>query len=311
MASAYYQPCAELTRCEELIEKYYKTEQYEVCFRGHMELAQNGYPLAECQVGYFYYDGLGVEKDEKKAFYWTKRSAEHGDRDGQFNLAWFYEEGIGTRRDEALANQWYKKAAEQGHDLAIKKLTCYFHASPVKGIEELQPRISNHGVPLIYFSKKRENVLLYLSNAVEKYCRETGFVHEGKWQKWGPYGFDENGKLVLDEYYPNAFEKTYKGVAGYIYMAKDVEDSGFVTQIPDAVTSSVPVPVCEVEYVEDAYEALLQADAEGKIKLRRYETLSDEKKEWIKKTIRQEYESAKEQADYRHFLKGNFGEILC
>lgn len=30
----------------------------------------------------------------------------------------------------------------------------YYHASQTKGIEVLEPRISNHGVPLIYFSKK-------------------------------------------------------------------------------------------------------------------------------------------------------------
>ncbi len=40
----------------------------------------------------------------------------------------------------------------------------FFHASQVANITELEPRISNHGVPLIYFSRKRENVLVYLSN---------------------------------------------------------------------------------------------------------------------------------------------------
>ena len=49
----------------------------------------------------------------------------------------------------------------------------YFHASPIEGIKILKPQISEHGVPLIYFSKKRENVLVYLSNAIEKYCKET------------------------------------------------------------------------------------------------------------------------------------------
>ena len=69
----------------------------------------------------------------------------------------------------------------------------YYHASAAGAIKKLAPRISDHGVPLVYFSKKRENVLVYLSNAVEKYCRETGFFHDGTWKKWGPYGFDENG----------------------------------------------------------------------------------------------------------------------
>ena len=86
MASSYYKPCPELARCDELIEKYWDTEQYDKCFAGHLELAEKGYPLAECQVGYFYYRGLGVEKDLAKALYWTQRAAEHGDRDGQYNL---------------------------------------------------------------------------------------------------------------------------------------------------------------------------------------------------------------------------------
>ncbi|MBR6708618.1 MAG: hypothetical protein IKL84_02950 [Clostridia bacterium] len=59
----------------------------------------------------------------------------------------------------------------------------YYHASPIKDIELLEPRVSNHEVPLIYLSKKRENVLVYLSNAVEKYCRETGFAYDGVWKK--------------------------------------------------------------------------------------------------------------------------------
>lgn len=123
MASSYYKPCAELDICEELIEKYFKPKQYEKCFDGHLKLAEKGYPLAECQIGFFYLEGLGVEKNLSKALYWTERAAEHGDRDGQYNLAWFYEEGIGTEKDIGKAKSWYEKAAAQGHELAAGKLT--------------------------------------------------------------------------------------------------------------------------------------------------------------------------------------------
>ena len=121
MADDQYKPCAELDICNDLIEKYFKTKQYKKCFAGHLELASKGYPLAECQVGYFYLDGLGVEKDVSKALYWTEQSANHGDRDGQYNLAWFYEEGIVVDVDIEKARYWYKKAALQDHDLAIAK----------------------------------------------------------------------------------------------------------------------------------------------------------------------------------------------
>ena len=96
MAERYYKPCRELDICNELIEKYFNAQQYEKCFEGDLALAEQGYPLAECQVGYFYYEGLGAEKDLTKAVRWTRRAADHGDRDGQCNLAWFYEDGIGV-----------------------------------------------------------------------------------------------------------------------------------------------------------------------------------------------------------------------
>ena len=121
MADNYYKPCAELEICNELIEKYFQTKQYKKCFEGHLELARKGYPLAECQVGYFYLEGLGVEKDVREALYWTERSANHGDRDGQYNLAWFYQEGIGVEINMEKARYWYKESALQGHDLAIEK----------------------------------------------------------------------------------------------------------------------------------------------------------------------------------------------
>lgn len=66
-----------------------------------------------------------MEKDLSKAFYWTKRAAEHGDWDGQYNLASFYEEGLGIEQDLEKAKIWYKRAAQQGHSLAITKCKEY------------------------------------------------------------------------------------------------------------------------------------------------------------------------------------------
>jgi len=186
----------------------------------------------------------------------------------------------------------------------------YYHASPVKGITELEPHISNHGIPLVYFSKKRENVLVYLSNAIEKYCKETGFSYNGKWQKWGPYGFNNDGRLRLEEYYPNALISTYKDVSGYIYGAEAITDSGFAVQIPDAATSSISVKVSNVEYVTDAYEAILKAEREGLITILRYEEMSAKMREWNEKTIKEEFNNAVDHPEYRHFLKGNFPDLF-
>ena len=186
----------------------------------------------------------------------------------------------------------------------------YYHASPLGNISRLEPRISNHGIPLIYFSKKRENVLVYLSNAVEKYCRETGFAFDGTWQKWGPYGFDKDCRLCLEEYYPNALEETYSGVSGYIYSVSEIEDSGFGLQIPDAATSSAPVDVSNPEFVADAYNEILEAEKQGLITIIRYDEQTDKKKDWIARTIKQEYEDAENHSEYRYFLEAKFNGVV-
>lgn len=109
-----YEDCDEFQQCRELIERYYKKGQYEECFQGHLKLAQQGYALAQCQVGYFYLEGIGVSKNPMEGFAWTMKSAIQGDRDAQFNLADCYEHGIGTSIDLAEAKKWYTKSAQQG-----------------------------------------------------------------------------------------------------------------------------------------------------------------------------------------------------
>lgn len=91
-----------------------KYGQYEQCFQGHLKLVQQGYALAQCQVGYFYMEGIGVSKDLGESFAWMKKSAVQGDRDAQFHLAECYEQGMGTASNLEEAKKWYTKSAQQG-----------------------------------------------------------------------------------------------------------------------------------------------------------------------------------------------------
>lgn len=185
----------------------------------------------------------------------------------------------------------------------------FYHASSIEGIQQLEPRISNHGIPLIYFPKKRENTLVYLSNAIEKYCNENNYSYDGIWKKWASYGFEKDGRLRIEEYYPNALLSTYKGVSGYIYRAKHVNDSGYEVNIPDTVTSNSSVLVSDVEFVADAYEAILQAEKEGLITILHYDDVSENMRERLYKMLKEEYRNANEHPEYRFFLEENFPEI--
>lgn len=181
-----------------------------------------------------------------------------------------------------------------------------YHASQVPNIKILKPAVSNHEKPLIYLSEKRQNTLVYLSNAVEKHCMQTGFLHNGKWKTWASYGFTNEGILRLDEYYPNATKDTYSGVPGYIYSVTGDESVQKQTDIPYAYTSAKSMSVTGCEYIEDVYIELLKQEREGKIMLTRYEDNSTLMHEWIRKSILAEYEKAGGQPDYRHFLKAKF-----
>lgn len=181
-----------------------------------------------------------------------------------------------------------------------------YHASKTPDIKILRPHISNHGKPLVYLSEKRENTLVYLSNAVEKHCREKGFAHEGIYTKWAAYGFNSEGVLVLDEYYPNAIRETYEGEAGYIYSVSEITGEP-MNDIPFAFVTDKPVGVIGCEYVPNAYIALLQAAEQGKIIMNSYEDNTPEKLNRINKTVREEFSNPKSTPEYKYFLQCKFG----
>lgn len=186
----------------------------------------------------------------------------------------------------------------------------YYHASQTPDISILQPHLSEHGRPLVYFSDRRENVLIYLSNAVEKYCRENGFNHNGAYQKWGPYGFDSDGILRIEEYYPHALEETYKNTSGYIYTCLSIPADAFQVNIPHAFVSNIPVKPSSCEYIIDAYEEILKAQNSDLIRITPYDEFIAKRRNWLERIIMSEYKEATEHPEYRFFLKGKFPEIL-
>lgn len=182
----------------------------------------------------------------------------------------------------------------------------FFHASQIPNIKVLTPHISNHGKPLIYLSRKRENTLVYLSNAVEKHCKQVKYEYHGIYKKWASYGFTKEGLLQLEEYYPNATIDTYKGISGYIYSTDNINNYNDQYDIPDAIITEHPVPVAKCEYIPDAYQAIMNAIKKGDIILHKYEENSEVKLAWIKEIIKSEYEQSDKHPEYRMFLKAKF-----
>ena len=181
----------------------------------------------------------------------------------------------------------------------------YFHATNIKDLRTLKPHVSSHGKAWVYFSTKKENVLVYLSNPVEKYIKEKHNRALSEYVKWASYGFSKEGLIRIEEYYPNATEETFKGVSGYIYQVKDLKEPQPLKGIKDVYITQEEVKVEACELIIDAYEAILKAEKEGKIEIQRFENQSDKKRETIKNMIINEYQNT-EKADYKEFLLDKF-----
>ena len=82
---------------------------------------QNEY-RAICCVGLYYMSGICVEKDEKKAFSYFEKAANAEIPIAQYNLAVMYQYGSGVEKDTAKSRMWMAKAAQHGFPLAIEMM---------------------------------------------------------------------------------------------------------------------------------------------------------------------------------------------
>ena len=161
----------------------------------------------------------------------------------------------------------------------------------------------------MYFSTKRENILVYLSNAVEKYIKEKYNRPLKQYEKWASYGIASDGRVRIEEYYPNATKETFAGVSGYIYKVNNLEDAKPLRGIQDVFVTQDEIAVDGCEYVSDAYEEILRAEHEGKILIERFEDITPKKREWIINTMKNEYENS-DNDDYKDFIRSKFDWVF-
>ena len=75
-------------------------------------------------MGYCYENGIGTEKNEKKAYL---KSSKKGNAVAQNNLGHCYEKGIGTNKNQMEAFRWYLKSAINGNSEARNNLSGFHY----------------------------------------------------------------------------------------------------------------------------------------------------------------------------------------
>ena len=98
--------------------------------------AKSGNADAEELIGVMYALGLGVEKDDHRAFEWYLRSAMKGHPGAQSGVGWYYESGRGlTSPDLVRAYLWYTLSAMGGDpdaELSLESLVPQMTSEQIK-----------------------------------------------------------------------------------------------------------------------------------------------------------------------------------
>jgi uncharacterized protein len=86
---------------------------------------EGGGRQAQCEIGYIYLEGKGVDANLRLATYWITKAATKGHDGCQFTLGKMYETGVGVNKDSNQAKYWFTKSAAEGNSLAIRRLKNY------------------------------------------------------------------------------------------------------------------------------------------------------------------------------------------
>ncbi len=95
--------------------------------------ADAGYPNSEYTLGKLYAEGVGVEKDPRRAAELFLSASIKGFAKAQYNLGKIYRDGTGMKADSGLSLFWFAEAAERGHPRAQDRMA--------------HRRLSGEGVP--------------------------------------------------------------------------------------------------------------------------------------------------------------------
>jgi hypothetical protein len=80
--------------------------------------AEQGYAIAQNNLGRMYRNGDGVPENDAEAVKWFRLAAEQGIAIAQSNLGFTYANGFGVPQNNFMAYVWWSVAAAQGNEPA-------------------------------------------------------------------------------------------------------------------------------------------------------------------------------------------------
>ena len=102
-------------------DREYTDEEYDNYQNAFWHIA-----LAQYELGYLYYNGIGVEKDYEEAAKWFERSVWNNGVHAKYELAKCYYFGHGVEQNSEKALEFLKSAAKDMHPDAINHLEMWY-----------------------------------------------------------------------------------------------------------------------------------------------------------------------------------------
>ena len=134
---------AELEAARDLME----AGEYEAAYEAMWPLARSGNADAEELIGVMYALGLGVARDDERAFEWYLRSSMKGHPGAQSGVGWYYEVGRGMPAPDLVrAYMWYTLSAIGGDPDAAISLEEVVKKMTAEEIERAHVLVSDYMV---------------------------------------------------------------------------------------------------------------------------------------------------------------------
>jgi TPR repeat protein len=88
---------------------------YTEAVRWYRLAADEGYPVAQYDLGDMYEEGHGVPQDYAEAVRWYRKAADQELPVAQLGLGYMYANGRGVPQDYVLAHMWFNLSAAHGN----------------------------------------------------------------------------------------------------------------------------------------------------------------------------------------------------
>lgn len=254
-------------------------KNYGVAFKIYELCAENGYTSAYNKLGWFYHEGLGIEKDIDKAYEYYQEGVSRGDSTAMVNLGNMYEfNDFGYEKiDWSSAAKWYLKAAFLGDTKGkFNYANCLHYGNGVKRDREtafwIFENLARGGDNSVYFYLG----LYYQNGWVVKKNIETaiGFYEEGA-NRGDAYCFANLAQIYSNGI--NGEDPEYKKAAGYYLCALAYGDALGYAGVAHLFEKGYITGKPEVESAIEWYQLAAQHGFEPAIEeLERLGTVYDE-----------------------------------